>query len=76
MNYILQKFAFGIGGILRWLFFQILNIPMNDKFPKEIDYYSDASSNIKDQNGFTTQSKNGLTFLLFIFFMIIVLEKI
>lgn len=76
MNYILQKFAFGIGGILRWLFFQILNIPMNDKFPKDIDYYSDENSEIKDRNGFTNRSKNGLTFLVFIFLIIIVLEKI
>ena len=76
MGYILQKFAFGVGGILRWLFFQILNIPMNDKFPKEIEYYSEDSSNKKDKNGFTTQSKNGFTFLLFIFLMIIILEKI
>lgn len=76
MNYILQKFAFGIGGIIRWLFFQIINIPMNDKFPKDIDYYSDDYSNIKDKNGFTNQSKNGFAFLVFIFFMIIVIEKI
>lgn len=76
MIYILEKFVIGIGGILRWVFFQILNIPMNDKFSKEIDYYSDDSSNIRDKSGFTTQSKNGLTFLLFIFLMIIFLEKI
>lgn len=49
---------------------------MNDKFPKEIEYYSEDSSNKKDKNGFTTQSKNGFTFLLFIFLMIIILEKI
>ena len=76
MNYILQKFAFGVGGILRWLFFQIINIPMNDKFQKNIDYYSDNESDTKDRNGFTNRSKNGLTFLLFILLMIIILEKI
>ena len=76
MNYILQKFAFGVGGILRLLFFQIINNPMNDKFQKNIDYYSDNESDTKDRNGFTNRSKNGLTFLLFILLMIIILEKI
>jgi uncharacterized protein YdaL len=75
MGYVIFKFVFGIGGILRWLFFQILNIPMNDKFSNNLSYYHDDESEIEDNNGFTTKSKNGFAFLFFVFLAIILIEK-
>ena len=46
MGYLLQQFVYSIGGILRWFYFQILNLPLNDKFQKNINYYIDNESKI------------------------------
>ncbi|CCG53325.1 Hypothetical protein KQS_06830 [Flavobacterium indicum GPTSA100-9 = DSM 17447] len=75
MGYLLQQFVYGFGGVLRWLYFQILNFPLNDKFQKNINYYLDIDSDEKDNNGFTVRTKNGFTFLITIFILIIYIEK-
>lgn len=75
MGDLLQQFVYGFGGVLRWLYFQILNFPLNDKFQKNINYYLDIDSDEKDNNGFTVRTKNGFTFLITIFILIIYIEK-
>lgn len=75
MGYLLQQFVYGFCGVLRWLYFQILNFPLNDKFQKNINYYLDIDSVEKDNNGFTVRTKNGFTFLITIFILIIYIEK-
>ncbi len=75
MGYLLLQFVYGFGGVLRWLYFQILNFPLNDKFQKNINYYLDIDSDEKDNNGFTVRTKNGFTFLITIFILIIYIEK-
>ena len=75
MGDLLQQFVYGFGGVLRWLYFQILNFPLNDKFQKNINYYLDIDSDEKDDNGFTVRTKNGFTFLITIFILIIYIEK-
>lgn len=75
MGYLSQQFVYSFGGILRWFYFQILNLPLNDKFQKNINYYIDNESNEKDNNGFTVRTKNGFTFLTTIFMLIIFIEK-
>jgi hypothetical protein len=52
-----------------------LNFPLNDKFQKNINYYLDIDSDEKDNNGFTVRTKNGFTFLITIFILIIYIEK-
>lgn len=69
MGYLLQQFVYGFGGVLRWLYFQILNFPLNDKFQKNINYYLDIDSDEKDNNGFTVRTKNGFTFLITILYL-------
>ena len=74
MGFIIRKFILGIGGIIRWLFFQLLNIPLNEKYPKEISFYLDEDYT-KDRGGLTNENKNFIGFFIFLFFFIIFAEK-
>ncbi len=67
---IFQRFFLGIGGLTRWLFFQIYNILFEIKFPTNLDYYIDNSNEQVDKNGFKISNKNFFT-ALFIIIMII-----
>ncbi len=69
---IFQRFFLGIGGLTRWLFFQIYNVLFESKFPTNLDYYIDNSNNQADKNGFTVANKNFFT-ALFIIIMILIL---
>jgi hypothetical protein len=74
MGFLIQRFILGFGGITRWLFCQILNIPLNDKFSKEISFYIDEDFT-KDRGGLTTENKNYISFFIFLFLFIIFIEK-
>ncbi|MHC0441859.1 hypothetical protein [Flavobacterium sp. 3-210] len=69
----LRKFTLGMGGLLRWSFFQLLNISIEEKHPKSLDYYWDHDNEIPDKNGLNTAQKNLFAgFLLFICFIILI----
>ena len=72
---IIQRFFLGIGGITRWLLFQIYNECFTEKFPRNINYYIDNESNKKDKNGFSVQNKNFFLGLILTILIIIVLAK-
>jgi hypothetical protein len=69
----LRKFTLGIGGLFRWIFFQLLNIAIEEKYPKSLEYYWDNDNEIIDRNGFNTAQKNLFAgFMLFICFIIFI----
>ena len=72
---IIQRFFLWIGGITRWLLFQIYNECFTEKFPRNIDYYIDNESNKKDKNGFSVQNKNFFSGLIVTILIIILLDK-
>ena len=72
---IIQRFFLGIGGITRWLLFQIYNECFTEKFPRNIDYYIDNECNKKDKNGFSVQNKNFFSGLIVLVLILIVLDK-
>ena len=74
MNYLIHNFILGFGGIFRWLFYQLLNIPLNDKYPKNISHFLDDDAT-KDNGGLTSQNKNFISFFIFLFLFIVVAEK-
>jgi hypothetical protein len=73
---ILQRFFLGIGGITRWLLFQIYNECFSEKYPRNIDYYTDNESNKKDKNGFSVQNKNFFLGLIITVLIILFLDKL
>jgi hypothetical protein len=69
----IRRFVLGIGGLLRWSFFQFLNISFEKKYPKNLECYLDYKNEIIDKNGFTIAQKNLFAwFVLFICFLIII----
>ncbi|MDR6763480.1 hypothetical protein J2Y38_003701 [Flavobacterium sp. 2755] len=73
----LGRFICGIGGIFRWCFFQLLNILIEEKFPKELDYYWFNDDTTVDKNGFTAIQKNymaGIILFIIFIFLIKILE--
>ena len=72
---IIQRFFLWIGGITRWLLFQIYNECLTEKFPRNIDYYTDNENNKKDKNGFSVQNKNFFSGLIVTVLIIILLDK-
>jgi len=71
-----RKFTLGMGGLLRWSFFQFLNASIEEKYPKSLEYYWDHQNEKPDKNGFTTAQKNLFAgFMLFVCFIILI-EKI
>jgi len=72
----IRRFTLGMGGLFRWSFFQLLNVSIEEKYPKNLEYYWDNQSDSIDKNGFTTAQKNLFAgFMLFICFIILI-EKI
>lgn len=66
----------GIGGIVRWFFFQFINIILDKEYSKDPEYYINTKDDIIDKNGFTVSHKNMfVSFILFIVFLLII-EKI
>lgn len=55
---IIQRFFLGIGGITRWIFFQLYNECFTEKYPADLDYYVDNENDKKDKNGLTVGNKN------------------
>ncbi len=74
MTFLIQRFILGIGGIIRWFFYQVLNIPLNDKYSKDVSFYIDEDFT-KDKSGLTTENKNYITFFVALFLFIIFIEK-
>jgi hypothetical protein len=72
---IIQRFFLGIGGIIRWFIFQIYNECFTEKFPRNIDYYTDNESTIKDKNGLSVQNKNFFSGIIVFVLIIILLDK-
>ncbi|MEP6803057.1 MAG: hypothetical protein ABI892_00935 [Flavobacterium sp.] len=69
----LRKFTLGMGGLFRWSFFQILNVSIEEKYPKSLDYYWDNEDDSIDKYGFNTSQKNLFAgFMLFICFIILI----
>lgn len=72
MSYLLKRFFLGYGGLIRWLFFQFLNIVNDKKYPKNISYYTSIENCVKDKNGFTNEQKNFISgIILFVFLLFI-----
>ncbi len=71
-----KRFTLGIGGLFRWLFFRFLNAAIEDRYPKNLEYYLDQKNEVVDKNGFTTAQKNGLIGMLIFIFIIIFIKKI
>ncbi|MRX69946.1 hypothetical protein SAMN06265349_101126 [Flavobacterium resistens] len=75
-THILQRFFFGIGGLIRWCFFQLLNASIEEKYPKDLDYYMDLKNQVLDKNGFTTANKNFFVSIFIFVSFILLIKKI
>jgi hypothetical protein len=76
MNYLLQSFFNGIGGIIRWLFFRIINILFDKNYRNDLDYYLDIENLVKDKNGFTNLQKNFIAGIFVFVVLIVIAERI
>jgi len=72
---IIQRFFFGVGGIIRWFFFQLYNECFTEKYPRDLDYYIDNKNNAIDKNGFSIHHKNFFSGIFVFVLIIILLEK-
>lgn len=72
----IRRFFIGIGGLSRWCFFQLLNIAIEEKYPKNVYYYTDNKSETVDRNGFTTAQKNMFVAFAIIFVTVVLIEKL
>lgn len=76
MNYLLQSFFNGIGGIIRWLFFRIINILFDKNYRSDLDYYLEIENLVKDKNGFTNLQKNFIAGIFVFVVLIVIAERI
>lgn len=76
MNFILQSFFNGIGGIIRWLFFRIINIFFDKNYRNDLDYYLEIENLKKDKNGFTNLQKNFFVGIFVFILLIVIAERI
>ena len=76
MNYLLQSFFNGIGGIIRWLFFRIINILFDKNYRNDLDYYLEIENLVKDKNGFTNLQKNFIAGIFVFVVLIVIAERI
>lgn len=76
MNYLLQSFFNCIGGFIRWLFFKIINIFFDKKYPNNIDYYLDIENSEQDKNGLNTLQKNFIAGIVVFIILIVIAERI
>lgn len=77
MNYLLRNFFLGIGGLMRWLLFQFLNILLSKNYPKDVDYYlvNDNENENLDNNGFTKSQKNFISGIIVFVIILLIIEK-
>ncbi len=76
MNHLLQSFFNGMGGIIRWLFFKIINIFFDKNYPNNLDYYLDIENSEKDKNGFSNLQKNFIAGIFVFVILIVIAERI
>ena len=76
MNYLLQSFFNGIGGIIRWIFFRIINIFFDKNYPCDLDHYLEIENLEKEKNGFTNLQKNFVAGIFVFVVLILIAEKI
>jgi len=76
MQDFLGSFFIGIGGLFRWSFFRLLNASIEEKYPKDLEYYMDQKNKTVDKNGFTTAQKNFLIGILLFISCIFLINKI
>lgn len=76
MGHILQYFFLGFGGLFRWCFFQLLNMSIEEKYNKNLEYYLDQKNRNVDKNGFTTAQKNFLAGIFIFISFIFLIKKI
>lgn len=72
----IRRFTLGIGGLFRWCIFRFLNAAIEDKYPKDLEYYLDQKNEIVDKNGFTTAQKNFFAGLFLFISFILFIKKI
>lgn len=73
MNYILQSFFLGAGGIGRYLIFKFINILFDKGYSENIDCYL-SKDDTKDKNGFSTPQKNFISGILISVLLILIIE--
>ncbi|MTH16744.1 hypothetical protein [Flavobacterium sp. LC2016-01] len=72
-QHVLGAFFLGIGGLFRWSFFQLLNVSIEEKYSKDLEYYLDQKNPNVDKNGFTVAQKNFLAgIIIFISFIFLI----
>jgi hypothetical protein len=71
-----RVFFIGLGGLTRWCFFQFLNVTIEEKYPKNVDYYTNNKSEKIDRNGFTTVQKNMFVAFALIICTLILIDKL
>lgn len=76
MNYLLQSFFNGIGGIIRWFFFRIINIFFDKNYRNDLDYYLEIENLVKDKNGFTNLQKNFFAGIFVFILLVVIAERI
>ncbi len=75
-QHVLEAFFLGIGGLFRWSIFQLINVAVEEKYVKDLEYYLDQKDQTVDKNGFTTAQKNFLTGLIIFISFIFLINKI
>lgn len=73
MNYFLQSFFLGAGGLSRYIFFKIINILLSKNFSEDIDYYL-SKEDTKDKNGLSTPQKNFIAGILVFCIILAIIE--
>lgn len=76
LQHVFGAFFLGIGGLFRWGFFQLLNAAIEEKYPKDIEYYMDQKNPMVDKNGFTIAQKNFLMGIILFISFIFLIKKI
>ena len=67
----LRKFFLGIGGIIKYFLFQIVNSLFDKNYPSNIEFYLENDNDNLDKNGFNVANKN--LFTVFVFFIILII---
>ncbi|MBC7524881.1 MAG: hypothetical protein H7239_10615 [Flavobacterium sp.] len=71
----IKRFLLDIGGLFRWCFFQFLNVMIEEKYSKDLEYFTNNKSEFINKNGFTVANKNMFVAFAIIIFTIIIIEK-
>ncbi|MDI9311085.1 MAG: hypothetical protein QM535_12790 [Limnohabitans sp.] len=76
MGSLIKTFIFGLGGISRYLFFQLINLFLPSRFSKNIDDYLVKNEDSRDKNGLSTPEKKLIIGVILILLIILLLEKL